>query len=624
MSDFLNNVNIGHDIKAMTVGECRELAGEIREFLIKSVAKTGGHLASNLGVVELTIALYRVFDFPKDKLIWDVGHQSYVHKILSGRKDGFEALRKFGGMSGFPKTSESEYDCFNTGHSSTSVSAALGMARARDLSGGDENVIAVFGDGALTGGMIYEALNDAGHKKTKLILILNDNAMSISKNVGAISKYLRNLRAKPGYYKSKRRTEKILSKIPVCGNALAGFIRHTKRIVHNMILPPTIFDDLGFEYIGPVDGHNINALCSALETAKAAQKPILLHVHTKKGKGYGPAEQNPQYFHGVSNFDADSENIIMTAKKDYSSVMGKKLCSIAEKDSKVVAITAAMPIGTGLNEFSEKFKNRFFDVGIAEQHAVTFAAGMAISGFTPVVALYSSFAQRAYDQILHDVCLQNLHVVFCIDRAGVVGADGETHHGLYDIAYLSHMPNMTVLSPSSFSELERMLEYAAEEHTGPIAIRYPRGSGEFSAAREFVFGRACVIEEGRDITIVSSGRMMLTAGRVCGILKENKISAELIELPTIMPLDTETISRSFEKTKFGAVIEDHTEIGGIADIILGSLAGRDIPEILKFAYPRKPVTHGSCEELDKCCHLDAEYIADKIQKRLKKREESGK
>lgn len=610
MSNYLNNLNIGQTVKNMNTSECKALASEIRGFLIKSIAETGGHLASNLGVVELTIALYKVFDFPTDKLVWDVGHQSYVHKLLSGRRDGFKTLRQFGGMSGFPKTAESEYDSFNTGHSSTSVSAALGMARARDLCGGKENVIAVFGDGALTGGMLYEALNDAGHKNTRLILILNDNAMSISKNVGAISKYLRNLRSKPGYYKAKKRTEKFLSTNRLCGNAITSIIRHIKKFIRNMVVPPTIFDDLGFEYIGPIDGHNINALVKALNTAKEAQNPILLHIHTKKGKGYAPAEQDPQYFHGVSHFDADAENVIKPSKKDYSSAMGCKLCDIAEKNKKVVAITAAMPIGTGLGDFSAKFKHRFFDVGIAEQHAVTFAAGMAISGCVPVVALYSSFAQRAYDQILHDVCLQNLHVVFCIDRAGIVGADGETHHGLYDIAYLSHMPNMTILSPSNFSELEQMLEYAVNTHNGPIAIRYPRGNEEFTSVPNFEYGKANVIENGTDITLISSGRMMATAEKISNILKEKNISAELLELATIVPLDIDTISASLNKTKLLAVLEDHTETGGIADIV----AARVDKSVIKLAFPRKPITHGQTAELDRLCGLDAEAAADKICK----------
>lgn len=613
MSNNSDSINI--DVKNMSVAECKRLAAEIRSFLIKSVAKTGGHLASNLGVTELTIALYRVFDFPRDKIVWDVGHQSYVHKILSGREKGFSGLRQFGGMSGFPKTSESEYDSFNTGHSSTSVSAALGMATARDLNGGDENIIAVFGDGALTGGMLYEALNDAGHRDTRLILILNDNAMSISKNVGAISKYLRILRSKPKYYKSKRRAESFLSKIPLCGNATVRLIRHMKKLVRSAVVPPTIFDDLGIEYIGPVDGHNISALCSALTTAKEAQRPILLHVHTKKGKGYAPAEKNPQYFHGVSHFDDDSEITAKAGKKDYSAVMGDKLCDIAERNERVVAVTAAMPIGTGLDGFAEKFGSRFFDVGIAEQHAVTFAAGAAISGYVPVVALYSSFAQRAYDQILHDVCLQNLHVVFCIDRAGLVGADGETHHGLYDIAYLSHMPGMTVLSPSNFAQLEQMLDYAVNEHSGPIAIRYPRGDSELEDAPDFEVSKAKTIKEGSDVTVMSFGRMMITAEEVCEILKADGISAELIENTTVMPPDIKTIEGSLKRTGAGIIIEEHTEVGGFADIVKGRLSGGE--KILSIAYPRMPITHGGADELARLCGTDARSVAEKAKKFLR-------
>ena len=613
MHNLLDNIHLPQDIKSLSDGDCRQLAEEIREFLVKSVADTGGHLASNLGVVELTLALYKTFDFPKDKIVWDVGHQSYVHKILSGRKDLFPSLRKLGGMSGFPKTAESEYDSFNTGHSSTSVSAALGMARARDLSGENNNIIAVFGDGALTGGMIYEALNDAGHTKTRLILVLNDNAMSISRNVGAISKHLRNLRSKPFYFKSKKRIERIISKIPVCGNSLARFIRHTKRFVRNLVLPPSMFDDLGIEYIGPVDGHNINAVCSALEAAKQSQKPILIHVLTKKGKGYAPAEQNPQYFHGVSHFDVDIKEFEVPQKNDYSAVFGKKLAALAEENDKIIGITAAMPIGTGFDEFALKFKPRFFDVGIAEPHAVTLAAGLAISGYTPVVSIYSSFCQRAYDQILHDVCLQNLHVVFCIDRAGVVGSDGETHHGLFDIAYLSAMPNMRILSPSSFGELEEMLDFAVNKCTGPIAIRYPRGGGQYENAKPFCFGAANVAADGGDITIISSGRMMRTAQEVRGLLQAKNISAALIELPTILPLDKETILSHAEKTGLISVIEDHSETGGISSLVAAAVAEADFSaKLMSFAYPAKPITHGTTEELDALYGLDAESICTKI------------
>lgn len=616
MSNLMDKISFPQGVKALSDKECKLLAEEIREFLIQNVSKTGGHLASNLGVVELTIALYKVFDFPTDKVVWDVGHQSYVHKILSGRKDKFSTLRKFNGMSGFPKTLESEYDCFNTGHSSTSVSAALGMARARDISGENNNIIAVFGDGALTGGMMYEALNDAGNTKTKLILVLNDNAMSISRNVGAISKHLRNLRAKPGYFKSKKRVERALSKLPLCGNALAGFMRKTKRLVRNLVIPPSMFDDLGLEYIGPVDGHDILKLTSALEAAKETKKPVLLHIHTKKGKGFLPAEQNPQYFHGVSEFDINSMTFDNGKKIDYSSVFGDELCHLAEKNEKIVAITAAMPIGTGLDEFAIKFKSRFFDVGIAEQHAVTFAAGMAISGYIPVVPLYSSFAQRAYDQILHDVCLQNLHVVFCIDRAGVVGADGETHHGLYDISYLSHMPNMTILSPCSFKEFREMLAFATEKCNSPIAIRYPRGNDEFLDAPEFEYKKAHILSEGNDITIISSGRMMRTAKNVSQILRNSNITSELIELTTIHPIDKDTILKSARKTGLVAVIEDHTKTGGISSMISELIASENVnASVLSFSYPDKPITHGTVAELDKFYELDDESIADKILNR---------
>ena len=617
MSNLLDNISLPKDLKELTPEQCGQLASEIREFLIKSVSETGGHLASNLGVVELTIALYRVFDFPRDKVVWDVGHQSYVHKILSGRKDKFSGLRKFGCMSGFPKRCESEYDCFNTGHSSTSVSAALGMARSRDLEGGDENIAAVFGDGALTGGMIYEALNDVGHTKTKLILILNDNAMSISRNVGAVSKHLRNLRAKPEYFKSKKRVEKALSRFPLWGNSLAGFIRRTKRLVRSIVLPPTIFDDLGIEYIGPVDGHDIGALVNALEAAKASNKPILLHVLTKKGKGYPPAEQNPQFFHGVAHFDIDAETFENTGKIDYSSVFGKKLCEMAGKNRKITAVTAAMPIGTGLDSFALRYKQRFFDVGIAEQHAVTLCAGMAASGLIPVAAIYSSFCQRAYDQILHDVCLQDLHVVFCIDRAGIVGADGETHHGIYDIAYLYHMPNMCILSPSSFSQLRDMLEYAVNKHNGPIALRYPRGSVEFSDAKPFVFGKAELHSAGENVTLLSSGRMMDTAAGVREILAEDGISAELMELPTISPFDTETVAASVGKTGLLAVVEDHCERGGIASIAAAELSKKGICfKLLEFAFPCEPVTHGTVGELDRFYKLDKDSIAERIKENI--------
>lgn len=614
MTKILDNLQLPNDLKKLSSKECNQLAAEIRAFLIQSISQTGGHLASNLGVVELTLALYRVFNLPDDKIVWDVGHQSYVHKILSGRIAQFPTLRQFGGMSGFPKTSESDYDCFNTGHSSTSVSAALGMARARDLAGKNNNIIAVFGDGALTGGMIYEALNDTGHKKTKLILILNDNAMSISKNVGAISRYLRNLRTKPGYYKSKKKVEGFLPKVPFLGKFTARNIKRVKRLIRNIILPPTIFDHLGIEYIGPINGHNLSALTKAFETAKSSQKPILLHVLTKKGKGYSPAEHNPQFFHGVSHFNSELGMNDHAAKPDYSAAFGIKLCELARSNPKITAVTAAMPLGTGLAPFEANFKSRFFDVGIAEEHAVTFAAGMAASGYIPVTAVYSSFFQRAYDQILHDVCLQNLHVVFGFDRAGAVGADGETHHGLYDIAYLSHLPNMSILSPSSFSQLGEMLTYAVEIHTSPIALRYPRGGGEFGSSKPFIFGKAQVITAGEQITIISSGRMMNTAQEVCRLLARDGVSAELIELPTLRPYDSSTVLNSVKKTKLVAVIEDHVINGGIGSLTANALAENGCgAKLLKFAFPCLPIVHGTTAELDKLYHLDAQSIVNRIK-----------
>ncbi len=617
MSNLLNEISLPEGIKKLSDKECELLCSEIREFLVDNVSKTGGHLASNLGVVELTVAMYRALDFPKDKVIWDVGHQSYVHKILSGRKDSFSTLRQFGGMSGFPKTCESQFDCFNTGHSSTSISSALGIAKAREISGDAENVIAVFGDGALTGGMMYEALNHIGHTKTKLILVLNDNAMSISKNVGAVSKYLRNLRAKPEYFKSKKRVEKALSRMPLCGGALARFLRQIKRGMRNLVLPPSMFEDLGIKYIGPIDGHNINALSDALEVAKESKKPILLHIKTKKGKGFLPAEQYPQYFHGISKFDIEQTEYKRPENDDYSANFGKELLKIAEENKKVVAITAAMPIGTGLDIFAEKLRSRFFDVGIAEQHGVTFAAGMAISGFVPVVAVYSSFAQRAYDQILHDVCLQKLHVVFCIDRAGVVGADGETHHGLYDIAYLSHMPNMTILSPSSFVQFKEMLNYAINVHTGPVAIRYPRGNDQYLSTEAFEYGKVYLKEEGNNVTIVASGRMMITADKVCRQLREDGKSADLIELPTIMDFNVDVIKKSVLKTGLLAVIEDHTKVGGLANIVTQRLVEENVlVNTISFAYPNAPVTHGTVAELDKFYGLDSDSILSKIKEKI--------
>ncbi len=611
---ILDKINSAGDIKALDKKELVQLCAELREFLVDSVSKTGGHLASNLGVVELTVALHRVFDFPEDKIIFDVGHQSYVHKILTGRKDGFGSLRKFGGLSGFPKRSESEYDCFNTGHSSTSVSAALGMARARDLNKENYNIIALFGDGALTGGMMYEAMNDAGNAKTPLILILNDNAMSIAKNVGAVPKHLRNLRISPFYFRSKHAVEEFLKKLPLGGKATANLLKNIKRWVRRMVIPTTLFDDLGFIYMGPVNGHDIESLISCLEYAKDEKKPILLHVMTKKGKGYSPAEENPQKFHGVGSFDRQTGRTEKHSET-YSERFGAALCRIADFNDKVVAVTGAMPSGTGLELFAVKYRDRFFDVGIAEQHGVTLCAGLAAGGFIPVIPLYSSFLQRAYDQTLHDVCLQNLHVVFPVDRAGIVGADGETHQGIYDISYLSHMPNMSILSPCRLTELEQMLDYAVNIHNGPIAIRYPRGSEEYGGVLPyFAYGKALVLKEGTDITIIASGRMVKKADEICGELESGGISCELIALPTIKPLDAAALIKSALKTKRVITIEDNVRIGGMGSMISTLFTESGIKCALKiFAFPDRIIPQGSVDELDETYGLGNGEIIEYVK-----------
>lgn len=615
MSKFLDGINSPDDIKKLNIDELNILSGEIREFLTDSVSETGGHLASNLGIVELTVAIHKVFDLPKDKIIFDVGHQSYVHKILTGRRSKFNTLRKFGGLSGFPKTSESEYDCFNTGHSSTSISAALGMARGRDLNGENYNVIALFGDGALTGGMMYEAMNDAGHSKTPLILILNDNAMSISRNVGAVARHLRKLRTTPFYFKSKHAVERVLGVIPVIGRPIGDCIRYIKRKIRRMVIPTTMFDDLGFNYMGPVDGHDISSLIPCLEYAKHEKKPVLIHVQTKKGKGYAPAENNPQKFHGISAFDKRTGET-GSSTESYSERFGAKLVEMAEKNDKIIAITGAMPNGTGLDEFAKKFRSRFFDVGIAEQHGVTLSAGLAMSGYIPVIPLYSSFLQRAYDQTLHDVCLQNLHVVFPIDRAGIVGADGETHQGVYDISYLSHMPNMSILSPSSFRELDEMLEYAVNVHNGPIAVRYPRGACQAEHDLSFAFGKALQIQAGRDLSIITTGRMLKTALAVSDSLKD--ISCEIISLPTIKPLDEAAVIASAMKTKKVITIEDNVKTGGMGSMIAAIFAENQIQCRFKIcAFPDKPITHGTIDELDALYGVDAKTIANEVQKWVK-------
>jgi len=600
---MLDNITSPKDLKGLSVSQLNTLAYEIRKFLVNTVSKTGGHLASNLGIVELTLALHHTFDFDKDKLVWDVGHQAYVHKILTGRKDQFDTLRQFGGMSGFPKTNESIYDAFNTGHASTSASASMGMARARDLSKENYNVVTVFGDGALTGGLLFEALNDAGHSNSKTIFILNDNNMSISHNVGAISGYLHKIRYSHEYFKSKDFIESMLLKLPIGSNVATNTAKKAKFALRKKVLTPTIFDNLGLNYIGPIDGHDIGTLLTVLERAKTSSKSSFIHIRTTKGKGYKPAEENPEKYHGITA--SKSSGIT------YPQAFGKKLVEIAKNNDKVVAITGAMPSNTGLTEFSRLFPDRYVDVGIAEEHAVTMGAGLAVSGYIPVIPIYSTFFQRAYDEILHDVCLQNLHVVLCADHAGIVGADGETHHGIYDIAYLSHMPNMSILSPSSLDDFHKMLDYAINEHKGPITIRYPKGCCE-SQESSFEFGKVQKIKEGNDILVISSGRMLKTAKAV-----SEHFAAELLSIPTIKPLDFEAVISETKGKKLVVTIEDGTKIGGLGSIIGTCLAENGIfTKLLICAFPDTVITQGTTSELDRFYGMDKDSIIYRIEENL--------
>ncbi|MCX7923254.1 MAG: 1-deoxy-D-xylulose-5-phosphate synthase [Clostridia bacterium] len=621
MGDFLSAVNSPDDIKKLNNQQMEGLASEIRAFLIEKVSKTGGHLASNLGVVELTLALHRVFDTPYDKIIWDVGHQSYVHKVVTDRKDKFDFLRKFEGISGFPKVNESPHDCFNTGHSSTSISAALGIAKARDIKKENYSVIAVIGDGALTGGMAFEALNDAGRSPNNLIVLLNDNEMSIAKNVGGLSRYLSRIRTEPFYFKVKEDIDIILNKIPAIGKSAAKALNRAKGTIKYVLMPGIIFEELGFKYLGPIDGHNIAELTKVLSSAKMIKGPVFIHICTQKGKGYTYAEERPHQYHGIAPFEIETGEVIAIGGQGYSDVFGSQLVQIAEHDEKVVAITAAMPHGTGLDAFSDKFHERFFDVGIAEQHAVTFAAGLARNGLKPVFAVYSSFLQRAYDQILHDVAIQNLHVVFAIDRAGVVGEDGETHQGLYDVSFLSHIPNMTIMAPADYCEMKQMLDYAFGEHCGPISIRYPRGKGQEKLVDTFTpvkLGRAVIASEGSDITIVAFGSMVETAIKASGILQKMGVEAEVINARFAKPLDEKVIISSAVKTKRLVTIEDNTVIGGFGSGVLEMLNENGVTVKTKvFGFPDKLITQGTRNDIMKMYRLDAESFAADIMKMLK-------
>ena len=539
---ILEQIKGPEDLKKLTSEELSQLAEEIRAFLIEKISHTGGHLASNLGVVELTIALFRTFDLPEDKIIWDVGHQSYTHKILSGRRMEFDELRQYGGLSGFPKRKESPYDSFDTGHSSTSISAGLGIAQGRDILGEDYKVVSVIGDGALTGGMAYEALNNAARMKKNFIIILNDNKMSISENVGGMSRYLGGLRTGAGYNDLKKNVADTLERIPVVGGRMIDKIKRTKNSIKQLFIPGMLFENMGITYLGPVDGHNIPALCKVLKEAQKLDHAVLVHVLTKKGKGYEPAEKNPAHFHGVSPFDIKTGKPLAEKKyPTYTDVFSKKLCQLGETHPELVAVTAAMPDGTGVAAFGKKFPDRFFDVGIAEAHAVTSAAGMAAAGLRPVVAVYSSFLQRGYDQILHDVCIQNLPVLFAVDRAGLVGSDGETHQGIFDYSYLTSIPNMSVAAPKNLWELRAMLDFAMD-YKAPFAIRYPRGTA-YRGLKEFMqpiaYGKGEIIYEEENIALLAVGSMVSTGEHVREKLKEEGVSCTLANARFVKPFDKE-------------------------------------------------------------------------------------
>ena len=617
MLERINNIN---DLKQLDIKDKKILAKDIREYLLEVVSKNGGHLASNLGVVELTIALESVFDVNKDKIIWDVGHQSYVHKILNGRKEELKSIRKIDGIAGFPKYQESETDCFNTGHSSTSISAAMGMACARDLKNEDNSVIAVIGDGSLTGGMALEALNHAGSSKKNIIVILNDNEMSISKNVGGINQLLTKLRVKKNYTRSNDRWKRKINKVPVIGKHLVNMVSTLKKIIKQIIIPGMYFEEIGFKYVGPIDGHNIEDLEYIFKEVKKIDEPILIHVLTKKGKGYKPAEDNPDKFHGASPFNIETGKSIKKKSKDYSAAFGEKLVSMAAKNDKIVAITAAMKDGTGLTKFGEAFPDRLFDVGIAEQHALTFAAGLAKEGMVPFVSIYSSFYQRAYDQVIHDICMQNLPVIMCVDRAGIVGNDGETHQGLYDLSFFKLIPNIVIMAPRDFKELNAMMEYAVQLKC-PVVIRYPRGSEEAIdiPCKELKLGKCEKVKTGKDITIVSIGKMVPKALEIANKVKEYKIDVEVINSRFLKPFDNYGVLKSIETTKNVIVMEDGTCIGGLSSTVKELLVDNKMKDIKfkSYSYPDKFIEHGSVSELEDRYGFNNDEIVQYIRDSVK-------
>lgn len=622
MGKLLNQIVKENDIKNISPEDYRKLAKEIRIKLVQSISHTGGHLASNLGAVELTMALHLFLDFPKDKLVWDVGHQSYVHKLLTGRGDVFSTLRCMGGLSGFPKVKENPSDTFDTGHSSTSVSVAMGLAKARDLNGTDEKVFAVIGDGALTGGMAFEALNNAQTLKTNMVIVLNDNEMSIAPNVGGMSNYLGKIRVNQKYRNLKTTVEKTLDKIPNLGQPLAGKIKRAKDSIKHLFIPGMLFEDMGLIYIGPVDGHNIGEMLTAFQTAASVpDQPVLVHVLTKKGKGYKPAEENPSAFHGVGKFDIQTGEIEEGAAVTYTKIFEQWMLAAGREREDIVSVCAAMPDGTGVRAFSKEFPERFFDVGIAEEHAVTFAAGLAAGGMRPVVSLYSTFLQRAYDQLVHDVCINNMPVILAVDRSGIVGRDGETHQGIFDISYLGTMPNMTILSPMDGEELVSALDFALTEMETPVAVRYPRGEALLPGKKgvtdreEWEYGRAEVLQKGKDVLILAVGNMVEKALEAAGYLKEKAIHPTIVNMRFVKPFDTELVLALAKKHRLVVTMEDNVYSGGFSEKIQAFLQAQRMNRVkcLAVCLPDAFIEHGAPEELYEKYGMDAESVAGKIR-----------
>jgi len=621
MSRILDHINEPSHIKELDKQELLTLAHEIRKELIQTISETGGHLGPNLGVVELTIALHNCFNSPKDQIIWDVGHQSYVHKILTGRRDMLKTIRQYNGLSGFPKRSESVHDVFDTGHSSTSISAALGFAATRDLKGENHHVIAVIGDGALSGGLSFEALNNASQMKKNFIVIVNDNQMSIAKNVGAISLYLDSIRTAHLYKEAKEDVQKVLRRIPKVGEGIIDVIRDFKDSIKQFVIPGMFFEEMGFTYLGPVDGHNFRQLTTTLNQAKNVEGPVLVHVLTQKGKGYSVAESHPECFHGTGPFNIKTGDPKTSSEKlTYSEAFGNKLVKLASEHKEIVAITAGMTSGTGLKTFSESYPKRFFDVGIAEQHALTFAAGIAASGYKPYVALYSSFLQRGYDQVVHDIATQNLNVTICVDRAGLVGADGETHQGVFDVSFLNHIPNMTILAPKSTKELELCLDFSAEYKDGPLVIRYPRGTDESltqKAPKTIILGKAEQLKSGDHIAIMFIGSMYKRASELVDSLKDDGYDCSLINARFIKPFDKGLIKKLSKKHKHLIILEENVIIGGLGSEVLRYVNAEHIKiDVQVYGIDDQFITHGDRQSLLNDSGLSMTHIKKRILKNI--------